>query len=64
MAKRNRNHDVAAELDFSDVDSFQEDTDPEVSLVSMIINEGEDAAREKYGDSRVDQALIRNGLTR
>jgi hypothetical protein len=30
----------------------------------MIINEGEDAAREKYGDSRVDQALIRNGLTR
>ena len=65
MAKRNKNYDVQDELHFEeDVDSYKVAEDPELNLVNTILNDGEDAARSRFGDDKVDRALTRNNLTR
>lgn len=65
MAKHNKDYDIQDELNFDeDVDSYQENVDPEVSLVNTILNEGEEAARSRFGDDKVDRALSRNHLAR
>jgi len=66
MAKRNRNHDIVEELYFShdNPDAYREKIDPEVSLLNTIINDGEESAREAFGDDKVDRALVRNHLAR
>lgn len=53
------------ELSFEhDTDSFVEHQDPETTLFNTIINEGEEVAREQFGDDKVDRALIRRGQSR
>jgi hypothetical protein len=66
MGKRNRKHDIVDELYFShdNHDAYREKIDPEVGLLNSIINDGEDSAREIYGDDRVDRALVKSHLAR
>lgn len=66
MSKRNRKDDVVDELYFShdNSDSYHEKIDPEVSLVNTILNDGEESARDIYGDDKVDRALVKNHLAR
>lgn len=65
MPRPNKNHEHEDELNFEhDTDSFVEHQDPETTLFNTIINDGEDVAREQFGDDKVDRALIRRGQSR
>ena len=63
MRKRNRDN-IVDELYFGETpsDSYEEHSDPELDLMNNIINNGEEDAREEFGDDAIDQILTKNHL--
>jgi len=64
VRRAKRYSDDTQDINFDTVDSYTTKETPEQSLLNTIINDGEDVAREKFGDDKVDRALIRRGQSR
>ncbi len=66
MHKRKRvaHNDSEKELNFdiTDTDSYRENTTPEQDVFNSILNEGEEHAREVYGDDIIDHSLASHNL--